>query len=364
VFGFIIGCVFALAGLIFVAVSVVSLDDMKKSPEVVYVPGDTHDIHDEGGYSLSGGFGPGLGAFFAMIFVGVGTGIAGASATTSPGIRRGIAAILALAWHGVGIGMCWCYCSLAPALDVYPFLIVMVYEWLGLIPLGSAIPESGLMGRLRSAVWYAMGGGFLGGVGGAVVGGVVGGVAVVLSYAVGSRVIGTNWWLYAAMGGGLTTGVVFALCRLTGWEISSGDDEEEEEESDEEEGEEPQTPRSALCRKCRMPVESGLTECPYCRAPMRARRDWPVGRIFTGVGLVCVVGTWLGWSVLQNWLIGKGFNPTVLSYLFYLIFFGGWIMIGIGSLLSPSKPGLGSPSDSGGADESEEDTDEQELPYV
>ena len=42
-FGFIIGCVFALAGLLFVAVSVAAFEEMKKPPEVVYVPRDAHD---------------------------------------------------------------------------------------------------------------------------------------------------------------------------------------------------------------------------------------------------------------------------------------------------------------------------------
>ena len=250
--------------------------------------------------------------------------------------------------------MCWCYCSLAPALDVYPFLIVLVYEWLGLIPLGAAIPGSGLMGRLRSAVWYAMGGGFLGGVGGAVVGGVVGGVAVVLSYAEGSGVTGTNWWLYTSMGGGLATGAVFALRRLTGWEISSGDDEEEEEE-------EPQTPRSVECRKCRAPVESDLAECPYCRAPMRARRSWPIAHVH-GSG-PCVRRRDVAWVGRTAELAGRQRIPSrraglpVLSDLLR-----GWIMIGIGSMLSSSKPVRGSQSDSGSADKSGEDTDEQEPP--
>ena len=94
VFGFIVGLVFALAGLACVAHAVANLDDMKKPPKVVYQRGD---MHDEGGYSLTGGFGTGIQVFFGMLFVGVGTGIATASATTSPGIRRGITAILALA---------------------------------------------------------------------------------------------------------------------------------------------------------------------------------------------------------------------------------------------------------------------------
>lgn len=123
-------------------------------------------------------------------------------------------------------------------------------------------------------------------------------------------------------------------------------------------------PRSVVCRKCRMPVDCGLTECRYCRAPVRARRGWPIGRMFTGVGIVCVVGTWFGWGVLQSCLVGKGFNPTVLSYLFWMISFGGWIMIGIGCLLSSSKPVRGSRGVSGGTDKTEGETEPSaEVPF-
>ena len=284
---FIIGLVIALAGVACVAEAAMNLDDMMRPPKVVYVPKTT--LSDSSGYTLEGGFGVGVLAFFGMLFVGVGTGLASVSATTNPSTRRRVTAILALAWHGVGVGTCCCYCALAPALDVWPFLLVMAYLWLGLVPLALAIPDDERTGWLRSAVWHAMGGGFLGGVVGAVIGGVVGGVAVLVSNAAGSQVIGTNWWLFAAMGGGLATGIVFAVRRLAGWEMSSG---EEEEEGDEEKGRESPTAHSVVCRKCRMPVDSGFVECPCCRTPVRARRDWPIKRILTGTGVVCVVGSW------------------------------------------------------------------------
>jgi len=343
ILGFLVGCVFAVGGLAAVAGSVANFDKMKEPPKIVYHQGD---FDDEGGYSLSGGFGPGLGAFFGMLFAAIGTGVAAASATTSPCIRRGVAAILALAWHSVGIGACWNYCSLAPKLDVWPFLMMMAYGWLGLIPLALAIPEGVLTGRLRSAVWYAMGDGLLGGVAGAVIGGAVGGVAVLLSSAGGTGVAGTTWWLFVAMGGGLVTSVSLALLRLTGWEIPGGE-KKEKEGSDEEEHEKPESPRSAACRKCRMPIESGLAECPFCGAPAGVFRVRAIGRLLNGVGGVCVVGMFLGWGLLQRWLVGKGLNPTALSYLFWMIFIGGWIMIGIGSLLTSAKPDRGSPDDSG-----------------
>ena len=278
---------------------------------------DPGDSHDEGGYSLEGGFGVGLLAFFGMLFLGVGTGVAAPSATANPGARRGVTAILAFAWHGVGVGACWCYCVLAPALDVWPFLTVLAYEWLGLVPLALAVPDGERTGRLRSAIWYAM-------------------------------------------GGGLATGIVFAVRRLAGWEMSGG---EEKEEGDEEEGRELQTAHSMVCRKCRMPVDSHLVDCPYCRSPVQARRDWPVGRVCTGVGLVCVAGTWFGWNVLKSWLVGKGFpvNPTVLNYLFWMFFVGGWIMIGLGSLLGSAKPAPRTGNRENPADDSERGVEDHEL---
>jgi hypothetical protein len=72
VFGFLVGCVFAVGGLAAVAGSVANFDKMKEPPKIVYHQGD---FDDEGGFSLSGGFGPGLGSFFGMLFVG--TGVAG-----------------------------------------------------------------------------------------------------------------------------------------------------------------------------------------------------------------------------------------------------------------------------------------------
>jgi hypothetical protein len=331
-----------------------NLDDMKQLPRVVYDPRDTHD---EGGYSLEGGFGVGLQAFFGMLFVGIGTGIAVPNATANAGARRGVTAILALAWHGVGVGTCWSYCVLAPALDVWPFLAVTMYAWLGLVPLALAIPNGERTGRLRSAIWYAMGGGFLGGVAGAVIGGIVGGVAVLVSSLLDGDIAGTTWWLYAAMGGGLTASAAFALLRLKGWEVPDGSGESTPRHPPRE------PPRSKLCRKCHMPLEPRLATCRVCRAPVGMRFRWPSGRVVAGAGFVCVVGTWFVLNPLLGWLVSKGFNPTVLNYLFWMIFIGGWIMIGLGSLLSSAKPASRTRDHEDGADDSERSAEDHELSY-
>jgi len=214
---FCFGVMFALLGSVFAGAAILGLEDMKKPPIVVYVPGGGPD--DSGGYSLEGGFGPGLQAFLGMLFAGIGTAIAAGCATKNRNVLRGVAAILALAWHAVGIGACWCYCSIAPKLDVWPFLSVAAYEWLGLILLALAIPGGGRGARVRSAVWCAMIGGFLGAVVGAVLGGVAGGVRVLVSLAIGSGVAGTDWWMYATIGGAAVASAAFALVRLSGWQV-------------------------------------------------------------------------------------------------------------------------------------------------
>ena len=68
------------------------------------------------------------------------------------------------------------------------------------------------------------------------------------------------------------------------------------------------------------------------------------------------------WGVLQIWLVGKGFNPTVLSYLLWMVFIGGWFMIGIGRLLRSIKPAHGSRGDSGGTDKGQGETDKVRMP--
>lgn len=87
-----------------------------------------------------------------------------------------------------------------------------------------------------------------------------------------------------------------------------------------------------------MPLEPGLATCPFCRAPVGTRFRWPSGRVLTGAGFVFVVGTWFVLNPLLNWLASKGLNPTALNYLLWMIFIGGWMMIGLGSLLSFTKP--------------------------
>ena len=61
--------------------------------------------------------------------------------------------------------------------------------------------------------------------------------------------------------------------------------------------------------------------------------------------------------------MGKGFpvNPTVLNYLFWMFFVGGWIMIGLGSLLGSAKPATQTGDHKDRADESERSVDDHEL---
>ena len=113
-----------------------------------------------------------------------------------------------------------------------------------------------------------------------------------------------------------------------------------------------------------MPIDSGLAECPHCRTPAGAHRVRRIGHMLAGVGIVCAFGTYFGWGMLQSWLVGEGFNSTVLSYLFWMFFIGGWLMIGLGSLLRSAKPVRGFQGDSGGADKSEGETEPSgEVPY-
>jgi hypothetical protein len=288
-FLFCFGLMFALLGSVLVRDAILKREDMKKPPNVVYVPGDGTD--GSGGHSLQGGFGPGFQAFMGMLFAGVGTAIAAGCATKNRNVLRGVAAILALAWHVVGVGACGCYWSIAPKLDVWPFLAVAVYEWFGLIPLALAIPGAGRAARVRSAVWCAMLGGFLGAVVGAVLGGVAGGVGVLVSLAIGSGVAGTDWWMYATIGGAAVASAAFALVRLSGWEVPDDLDLE---------------PSAEVRRWI-------LRARPLC--------------IYLGIAcFVAAVG-------LLYFFDPGQIDSAAQAYLFWLLIFGGCILIAIGRLL-------------------------------
>ncbi|MGI9430381.1 MAG: hypothetical protein ACR2NM_17090, partial [Bythopirellula sp.] len=145
---FLLGCVFALAGLFCLTDAATNFEDMKNAPKYVRVLEDYEDDRDSRtgvGYSLIGGFAMGIQAYMGMLFVSIGVGIAAPQATGGFGLRyrhvlRGVAAVLAITWHLVGIATCYCYCTLAPIIESWPFLVVTVYEWLGLIPLALSIP--------------------------------------------------------------------------------------------------------------------------------------------------------------------------------------------------------------------------------
>jgi hypothetical protein len=300
-----------------VAFAVSNVEEMKTPPKVEYVTSETGE--QDGGYTLSGGFGPGVLALFGMLFVGVGTAVATASATTSSGAGRAMATILALAWHGVGIGACWCYCSLAPERNVWPFLLVAAYEWVGLIPLGCAMPKGVLDGRLRSAVWYAMLGAIIGGFAGAVIGGLAGGAGVVVSHALGREIVGANWWLYATMGGGVVTGAAFALRRLGGWEMSSGEQEPSAPGAD------PEAARLKKLRTRRVCVRLGIV-CVIAALVLAGFQLW------LGAGGK-TVAFWLLSFVLGGADLPNTLGSTAQTCMFWLLFASGLLLLGFSRLL-------------------------------
>lgn len=338
---FLLGCIFVATGLVCVAGAVANIDDMKKPAKLLYQSGEG-GVDDHGGYYVSGGFGQGLEALFGMLFIGVGTGLAAGGATSNGTILRGVALLLALAWQGVGIGFCCCYCALAPALDAWPYLVVMVYCWLGLIPLALALPGGGLSGRFRSAVCYAMGGGFLGGLAGVVVGGVAGGVAVVVSFPLGRGLMGTDWWLYATMGGGSVVGLAGALLRLYGWEIPSGEGQP--------------ALRPVASHSYRSPKEPGRSERALSGPVMnKPRRRLSVKLLCARLGCASVLAA-LGLYVFGLWLTstskGQAIDFSAGTYLFWLFFAGGWLLFGFSRLLTEEAV-----DDDGG------NMDGQEPPY-
>lgn len=318
------GCVFALAGLVFLLLALTQFGEMQNPVTSSYVPSSATS---KGGTSYSGGFMPGVGAFFAMLFFTVGVGVASLGAGPSPATGRVIALVLALLWHGVGIGSCWSYCSLAPKPGQWPFALVVVYEWLGLIPLALAVPQEILAGRLRSVVWYLMGGAFLGAAAGLLIGGVSGGIQLFLSSRHGGGTVGGTWWLYGFVGGATVVGVGFAVLRLFGWEMPSG--------------QRPPSPQRAVrrtkCGRCHRQMEPGLAECPYCHAPVRVRDLQKAGNTLKGVAMFCIF-TSVAMTHSQDWLRSKGMAPEMVTYLFWLLFIGGWIIAGIGGLLSGGTP--------------------------
>lgn len=94
-------------------------------------------------------------------------------------------------------------------------------------------------------------------------------------------------------------------------------------------------------------MEPGLAQCPYCHAPVRARDLRKTGNTLKGVGVLCILAA-AALSVSQEWLGSKGLNSGTVVYLFWLLFISGWIIAGIGGLLSSGKPIQMPPGDSDG----------------
>lgn len=317
---FLLGVVFLLAGLLGVTEGLSQFDTMREPAKYERVLDDDAYDNDEvakgvslvrGSVRIRGGFGEGVGTFMGMLFVTIGLGISSASVTrmmSLPGnlVLRGVALIHAVAWQTIGFVVLWRYCTLAPVFEAWPFLVILIYELLGLISVALAIPDS--RKHFRSAVWYAMGGGFVGAFAGALIGGVVGGVVVVTSRALARGIMGTEWWVYAAIAGGLITGLAFGVLRLTGWEFSLDGDRS--------------TPKEATLR-----------------TPRLTTRRWLTARTVELAAFFCILGPLLmAWTGLYNWLVNQGADPTVLQYLWWMVFVGGWLMTGVSKVLGAAKP--------------------------
>jgi len=314
------GCVFAGAGLACLLGAVSQFGEMALPLSSHYVPSSSFD---DGGWSCSGGFSSGAEAFFGMLFVavGVGVGVAPHAARLSPATRHVIASALALLWHGVGIGALWYYRRVALQPDQWPFALFTLYEWVGLTPLGLGLSPDLAGGRLRGAVWNLMGGAFLGGVAGFLIGGLAGSVALFATSRHGSG-FGADWWVLGFCGGAAVVGLAFAVFRLAGWELPTGDGRSPA----------PRPARLPACRNCGQSVQPDLIKCPVCHTHRRVRRPSAMGNVLQGVGLFCVVGSFAV-QYVPFWLGASELRPGIAQYLFWLLMVGGWILIALGGLL-------------------------------
>lgn len=197
-------------GMIAVAVLVAGIGAFSATHDHSSAAGYGSDYRHQEGYT-----GPFLRYIFVlagMVFASLGAAVATASSPWPVERRRTIALVVALVWHGVAVMVWRHYSPSVSSPETIAIAFTAVYEWIGLIPLALAIPDKGVAGKVRSAVWGLMGGTALG----AVLGGVVGGVAEGLACLGAHSPSGAGWWAYGMVGGAVVGAAVMPVLVLSG----------------------------------------------------------------------------------------------------------------------------------------------------
>jgi hypothetical protein len=329
------------AGLMFLgggaALLIGSLNSFDEMRTAFHTYPATSTGRSTGGTAMAGGFMPGAGAMFAMLFIGTGLGVLLASIAPPPAAGRVASACLAVLWFGVAWHSGTSYIELAPERDAWACLLTVVFALLGLIPAGLALPRSGWAAPLRSGMLRAAGGAVPGAVAGALAGGVAGGVASMVAASTGARLVGGAWWAYGSAAGAIAAALFIGLFGRA-WVTTGPPTKARLTREDGPAG--VRADNSWACRACGGSITPDLSRCPSCHAPTRRARAVGPGLEVAGI-VMFAVGFAL--PVIEGLLgmLGSGYREAIrdltggagLGWVSFPLCVAGIITAGIGKML-------------------------------